>query len=51
MERLRVPLASEGDDLFLGKGRDRPQLDDVAFGEVFEIENRGLLSVRSGGRQ
>jgi hypothetical protein len=51
VERLRIPLASEGDDLFLAEGRDGPQLDDLAFGEVFEVENRGLQSVRSGGRQ
>jgi hypothetical protein len=51
VERLRIPLAGEGDDLFLAEGRDGPQLDDLAFGEVLEVENRILLSVWSGGRQ
>jgi hypothetical protein len=43
VERLWVPLPGEGDDLFLAEGREGPQLDDLAFGEVFEVENRGLL--------
>jgi len=51
VERLRIPLSSEGDDLFLAEGRDWAQLDDLAFGEVLEIENRMLLSVWSAGRQ
>jgi hypothetical protein len=51
VERLRVPLAGEGDDLFLAEGRDGPQLDDLAFGEVFEVEDgRRLLSLSPGGR-
>jgi hypothetical protein len=51
VEGLRIPLAGEGDDLVLAERREGPQLDDLAFGEILEIENRLLLSFRSGGRQ
>jgi len=51
MEGLRVPLAGEGDDLILAQLRDAPEFDDLALGEIFEVENQTLQSVRSGGRQ
>jgi hypothetical protein len=52
MEGLWVPLAGEGDDLLLGQRGDGAQLDDLALGEVFEVEDRSTcLSVSSGGRQ
>jgi len=45
MERLRVPLAGKGDDLVLAEGRDRAEFDDLAFGEVFEVEDGGTLTL------
>jgi len=51
VERLWIPLPGEGDDRFLVEWWEGPQFDDLAFGEVFEVENRMLLSVPSGGRQ
>jgi hypothetical protein len=50
VHRLRIPLAGEGDDLFLAEGRDRAELDDLAFGEVFEVEDgRRLRWLSTGG--
>jgi hypothetical protein len=51
VERLRVPLAGEGDDLVDGEGREGSEFDDLANGKVFEVEDRGLLWVRAGGRE
>jgi hypothetical protein len=40
VEGLWIPLPREGDDLVLGEGRDGPEFDDLALGEVFEVQNR-----------
>ena len=39
MEGLRVELPGEGDDLLLGQRRNGSELDDLALGEVFEVED------------
>jgi hypothetical protein len=39
MEGLGVELSGEGDNFLLGQRRNGSELDDLAFGEVFEIED------------
>jgi predicted transcriptional regulator len=51
VERLRVPLAGEGDDLLFRERRKRAEIELLTYGEVFEIADRRLLSVSSGRRQ